>query len=79
MAIYRILNPEHEWNLTNQLLAFQIDFHQSKAWVEGGKKGPKPKQIPRPGVNDTAEKKYTTRRKSTREEVDAWLAKRMQS
>lgn len=79
MAIYRILNPEHEWNLTNQLLAFQIDFHQQKAWVEGGKKGPKPKPIPRPGVTDATEKKYTTRRKSTREEVDAWIAKRMQS
>lgn len=76
MAIYRVMNPDYEWTITNQLLAFQIDFHQQKAWVEGGKKGPKPKPIPRPGVSEGTEKRYTTSKKSTREEVDAWLAKK---
>src|SRR5699024_8113454 len=76
MAIYRVMNPDYEWTITNQLLAFQIDFHQQKAWVEGGKKGPKPKPIPRPGVSEGTEKRYTTSKKSTREEVDEWLAKK---
>lgn len=77
MAIYRVLNPDWEWGLGNQLLAFLIDHHQMMAWVEGGKKGPRPKPIPRPGVSDKEEKRYATKRKSTRAEVDAYLASRV--
>lgn len=77
MAIYRVLNPEWEWDLTNQLLAFLIDHQQMQAWGEGGRKGPKPKPIPRPGVSEKDEKKYRTSKRSTREEIDAYLASRV--
>ena len=76
-AVYRALNPEWEWDLTNQLLAYLIDHQQMMAWAEGGKKGPRPKPIPRPGVSDKHEKKYRTEKRSTREEIDAYLASRM--
>ena len=77
MAIYRVLNPDWEWDLGNQLMAYLIDFQQMQAWAEGGKKGPKPRPIPRPGVSEKSEKKYTTRRKSSRAEIDAYLASRV--
>ena len=77
MALYRVLNPEWEWDLTNQLLAFLIDHHQMQAWAESGKKGPKPKPIPRPGVSEKEEKRYKAAKKSTRAEVDAYLASRV--
>ena len=76
-AVYRALNPDWEWDLTNQLLAFLIDHHQMVAWSEGGRKGPKPRPIPRPGVTEKDEKKYQAAKRSTREEVDAYLALRM--
>lgn len=77
MALYRVLNPEWEWDLTNQLLAFMIDHQQMQAWGEGGKKGPKPKPIPRPGVSEKEEKRYRAAKQSTRAEVDAYLASRV--
>lgn len=77
MAIYRVLNPDWEWDLTNQLLAYLIDHQQMQAWGEGGRKGPKPKPIPRPGVSEKEEKKYQTAKRSTREEIDAYLASRV--
>lgn len=76
-AVYRALNPEWEWDLTNQLLAYMIDHHQMVAWSEGGRKGPKPRPIPRPGVTEKDEKKYQTAKRSSREEIDAYLALRM--
>ena len=76
-AVYRALNPEWEWDLTNQLLAFLIDHQQMQAWGEGGRKGPKPKPIPRPGVSEKEEKRYKSATKSTRAEVDAYLASRV--
>lgn len=76
-AVYRALNPDWEWNLTNQLLAFLIDHHQAHAWAEGGKRGPRPKPIPRPGVSEKQEKKYQTAKRSSREEIDAYLASRV--
>lgn len=77
MAIYRVINPDYAWTITNQLLAFQIDFHQQKAWVEGGKKGRRPKPIPRPGVESGTETtKYTVDNPSTTSEIDQWLAER---
>lgn len=77
MAIYRVLNPDWEWDLTNQLLAFLIDHHQGQAWAEGGKKGPRPKPIPRPGATEKDEKRYRTAKRSTRAEIDAYLASRV--
>ena len=77
MAIYRVLNPDWEWTLGNQLLAFLIDHHQMMAWAEGGRKGPKPKPIPRPGVAEKEETRYTTKKRSTIAEVDAYLASRV--
>ena len=77
MAIYRVLNPEWEWDLTNQLLAYLIDHEQMKAWADGGRKGPRPKPIPRPGVADKEQKKYKTVKASTVGEIDAYLASRV--
>lgn len=77
MAIYRVLNPDWEWDLGNQLLAYLIDHQQLQAWAEGGKKGPRPKPIPRPGVAEKEEKKYKTTKTSTRAEIDAYLASRV--
>lgn len=77
MAIYRALNKDYEWDLTNQLLAFMIDHQQGQAWAEGGKRGPRPKPIPRPGVTEKDEKKYRTVKRSTRAEIDAHLASRV--
>ena len=77
MAIYRVLNPDWEWDLTNQLLAYLIDHEQMVAWAEGGRKGPKPKPIPRPGVSEKEEKRYRAAKQSTRAEVDAYLASRV--
>ena len=76
MAIYRVNDPDYEWSLANQLQALLIDFHQQKAWAEGGKKGQRPKPIPRPGVSEKSEKKYTVKQKSTVTEMDEWLASR---
>lgn len=75
-AVFRVLNPDWEWSLTNHLLASLFDFHQQKAWSEGGRKGPKPKPVPRPGVSERVEKKYTVRKASTRSEIDEWLRTR---
>lgn len=76
-ATHRVLNPDWEWTLTNHLIAMQIDFMQIKAWVEGGKKGRRPKPIERPGVGDSEQKKtYKTRKTSTMAEVDAYIKQR---
>lgn len=79
MAIYRVHDKDFEWDLSNQLTALFIDFTMQKAWAEGGKKGPKPRQIPRPGVSEKHEKKYTVAKKSTVTEIDEWLASRRKS
>lgn len=80
MAIYRVIHPEEsEWNLANQLLAQLIDMQVMWRWVDGGKKGQKPKPIPRPGVTETHTKKYTVSTSSTMDEIDEWLAGRIAS
>lgn len=79
MAIYRVLNPDHEWSLTNQLLAEMIDMQVMWRWVDGGKRGPKPKQIPRPGVVETETKTYTVSETSTMDEIDEWLKGRVKN
>lgn len=79
MAIYRALNKDAQWGLPEQLLASMFEHMQMKSWVEGGKKGPKPKPIPRPGVTDTEETRYTTSKRSTVIEIDEWLAAKRRS
>lgn len=79
MAIYRVSDPDHEWDLANQLQALLIDFNLQKSWAEGGKKGPKPKPIPRPGVSEKHEKRYTVKKTSSVTEIDEWLASRRRS
>lgn len=79
MAIYRVLNPNWEWTLTNQLLAEQLDAQILWRWIDGGKKGKKPKPIPRPGVTETDTKQYQVSETSTMDEIDEWLKGRVKT
>ncbi|MGJ5724885.1 hypothetical protein ACSBQT_10945 [Brevibacterium sp. H602] len=79
MAIYRILNPDWSWSLTNLLLAEMLDAQVLWRWVDGGKRGPKPKPIPRPGVTETHTKSYTVSETSTVDEIDEWLKGRVKT
>lgn len=76
MAIAKLEYEDHEWNLTNQLVASVLDRLNMDAWSQGGGKGQKPKPIPRPGVTDKSTKKYTTSKVSTVTEIDEWLARK---
>ncbi|MGO2634433.1 MAG: hypothetical protein ACTH9H_11860 [Galactobacter sp.] len=78
-AIYRVLHPDFEWGLTEQLLAGALDFDVLKSWAEGGKKGQKPKPIPRPGVTDTETRAIKSKMTMSVTDMDEWLAKRRQS
>lgn len=50
-ALYRALNPDHEWTLTNHLLAGIFDAQNLTVWLTaGGKKKDKPKPLERPGA-----------------------------
>jgi hypothetical protein len=57
-ALVREIEGEAQvWGLTEQLLAAAVDALNGANWQRGnGKKADKPKQIPRPGVEQ--EKKY---------------------
>lgn len=77
MAVYRVLNDGWAWDMSSQLLAHLNDFFAMKAWVESGKKGSRPKPIPRPGVQDSVErKKHVTSRTSVPADVDSWVESR---
>lgn len=76
MAIYRVINTDHEWGLSQQLLAGILDFHVLKAWMEGGKKGKKPKAIPRPGVTEKETTRVKPKQAMSVTDMDAWLASR---
>lgn len=77
MAIYRALYPEESgWDITSQLVASVLDFLVMRTWAEGGKKGRKPKQIPRPGVTDKETRTIRSAATKTLDRMDAWLAKR---
>ena len=77
-AIYRALNPDWEWDLGNQLMAYLIDFQQMQAWAEGGKsRGLVLSRFRVLASRRRTETKYTTRKKSTRAEIDAYLASRV--
>lgn len=75
-AIYRVLHPDSAWGLTEQLLAGSLDFDVLKAWVDGGKKGQKPKPIPRPGVTNTETREIRPKRTMSVTDMDAWLERR---
>lgn len=78
-AIYRALNPDWRWGLPEQLAAGHLDFIAMQAWAEGGRKGPKPKPIPRPGVVEKSTKQLArVKRTAPVTRMDAWLAKRRQ-
>lgn len=79
MAIYRIINPNWAWNLTNMLLAEQLDAQILWRWIDGGKKGKKPKPIPRPGVTETETKTYKVAEPSSLDEIDEWLKGRVKT
>lgn len=50
-ALYRALNPDHEWTLTDLLLAEVADAVRVANWQRGSaKRHEYPKPIPRPGV-----------------------------
>ncbi|MCQ9367336.1 DUF5361 domain-containing protein [Brevibacterium sp. 91QC2O2] len=74
MAIVQVTVDDHEWSMTNQLLAAMVDRLNMDAWAQGGGKGRKPKPIPRPGVVDKSTKTYTVEAPSTVTEIDAWIA-----
>jgi len=46
----RVLGPDRDWTLTAQLLAGVHDRLAEANWQRAGGKGPRPKAIPRPGV-----------------------------
>lgn len=76
MAIYRVLNPDYQWGLPEQLLAALFDRAQMDAWGQGGGKGPRPKQIPRPGVTEKQQRQWKPKRKMSITDMDAWLKTR---
>jgi hypothetical protein len=79
-AIYRALNPDWRWDLPSQLAAAHLDFIAMKAWVEGGKKGSRPKPIPRPGVVEQYTRNVVDQKRSVSvTRMDEWLAKRRKS
>lgn len=49
-ALWVSINPDAVWDLRAMLLAQQIDAFATFVWALGGKKGPQPEPIPRPGV-----------------------------
>lgn len=70
-ALTRAVDPDDaEWTLTNHLLAGVIDLQAQANFMWSDGKGPKPKPIPRPGV-EAAKRRGTPH---TREEV--WQALR---
>ena len=77
MAIYRALNPEEsQWGIAEHLLASMLDFMVGTRWVDGGKKGRKPKPIPRPGTTDKETRKITSKVTVAIDKMDRWLSAR---
>lgn len=50
-----ILGVDAEWGLAEQLAATLLDAVRAGNWQRGGGKGPKPKPVPRPGVDNPRE------------------------
>jgi hypothetical protein len=67
-------DESHQWNLNEYLLAGIFDVLAAANWQRGGGKGPRPKQIPRPGVKETEVKKRGTTAVSIAE-LDAFLSR----
>ncbi len=45
------------WTLTDYLLALLVDVERLALWQRGGK-GPRPKPLPRPGVEDETVRRF---------------------
>lgn len=79
-ALFRKLYPEDSaWSLTDHLLASMFDYERNKTWVQGNKRGPRPKQIQRPGVVKKDTEVKTVSQPSTMSEMAEWLASRRAS
>lgn len=77
-ALYMALHPDsHRWGVAEQLLAGIADFLAVSRWLDAGKRGRKPKPIPRPGVVDKETRKIGGgKRTMSKAKIDEWLAKR---
>lgn len=51
-AIGRAMDPANAWSITDHMLATMIDQLNILLWVQPGVKGPRPKPVPRPGVDN---------------------------
>lgn len=72
-AVYRARNPEHEWGLSEQLLALVGDALHVANWQRSrGKKRDYPKPIPRPGVEPDA-KTYGGKKPLPIDDMAEWL------
>lgn len=70
------LGADAEWSLTNELLASLLDMTQWYRYIDAGKKGPRPKPIPRPSTRSKGEARTFGRGTSMApSDFDAWLAK----
>lgn len=71
-ALGRSVDPEgHEWDVNSYLLAITADALRAANW-QRGKRGPRPKPIPRPGDKSKARKFGT--KPMTIAQMDEWLA-----
>jgi hypothetical protein len=48
------------WTRTEHLLAAAVDVLNAANWQRGGGKGPRPKPLPRPGVEDREVRRFGT-------------------
>lgn len=70
------LGADADWDLTNELLASLIDMTQWHRYIDAGKRGPRPKPIPRPSTRSKGEARTFGRGTSMApSDFDAWLAK----
>ncbi|PPG25969.1 hypothetical protein C5E10_18030 [Pseudoclavibacter sp. RFBG4] len=73
-ALYKVMNPDHRWDLSEQLLAHVADTLAAGNWQRAGKKSaPKPKPIKRPGVSSEETTTLGTTVMSVAE-ADEWLS-----
>lgn len=47
-----LVGPDHEWRITDHLIAGVHDRLAEANWQRGGGKGPKPRPLPRPGAEN---------------------------
>lgn len=52
-----VVGESAAWTLTDYLLALLVDVERLALWQRGGK-GPRPKPLPRPGVEDETVRRF---------------------